>query len=80
MTLITPGIRIRVAVARAESHFPQGAGRAFVDDRQVEAQTVVLAVGGSDDIMELQLAAERLKNRLYSISADFAGPAVWRLR
>jgi len=61
--------RIRVAVARAESHFPQGAGRAFVDDRQVEAQTVVLAVGGSDDIMELQLAAERLKNRLYSISA-----------
>ena len=61
--------RIRVAVARAESRFPQGAGRAFVDDRQVDSQTVVLAVGGSDDIMELQQAAERLKNRLYSISA-----------
>jgi multidrug efflux pump subunit AcrB len=61
--------RIRVAVSRAEARFPEGAGRAIVDDRQVEALTVVLAVGGSDDIMELQLAAERLKNRLYSISA-----------
>ena len=61
--------RIRVAVARAEARFPQGAERAFVDDRQVEAQTVVLSVGGSDDIIELQQAAERLKNRLYSISA-----------
>jgi multidrug efflux pump subunit AcrB len=61
--------RIRVAVARAEARFPEGAGRAFVDDRQVDAQTVVLAVGGSDDILELQQAAERLKNRLYSISA-----------
>jgi multidrug efflux pump subunit AcrB len=61
--------RIRVAVGRAEARFPQGVGRAIVDDRQVESLTVVLAVGGSDDIMELQLAAERLKNRLYSISA-----------
>ncbi len=61
--------RIRVAVARAEARFPQGAGKAYVDDRQVDAQTVVLAVGGSDDIIELQQAAERLKNRLYSISA-----------
>ena len=61
--------KIRVAVARAEARFPQGAGQAYVDDRQVEAQTVVLAVGGSDDIIELQRAAERLKNRLYSISA-----------
>jgi len=61
--------RIRVAVARAEARFPQGVGRAFVDDRQVDAQTVVLALGGSDDVMELQQAAERLKNRLYSISA-----------
>lgn len=61
--------RIRVAVSRAEARFPDGVGKAIVDDRQVEALTVVLAIGGSDNVMELQQAAERLKNRLYSISA-----------
>lgn len=61
--------RIRVAVSRAEARFPEGTRPAIVDDRQVDALTVVLAVGGSQDIMELQQAAERLKNRLYSLKA-----------
>ncbi|MDT8319160.1 MAG: efflux RND transporter permease subunit [Xanthomonadales bacterium] len=60
--------KIRVAVARAEARFPEGVGRPVVDDRQVDALTVVLAVGGSDDIVELQAAADRLKNRLYSLT------------
>ena len=61
--------RIRVAVARAEARFPEGVLQPFVDDRQVDAATVVLAISGSDDIKELQLAAERLKNRMYSLKA-----------
>ena len=61
--------RIRVAVSRAQARFPEGVLQPVIDDRQVDASTVVLAVGGSDDIDELQLAAERLKNRLYSLNA-----------
>ncbi|MBT8047517.1 MAG: efflux RND transporter permease subunit [Xanthomonadales bacterium] len=61
--------RVRVAVARAKARFPEGVLEPFVDDRQVDAATVVLALGGSNDTMQLQLAAERLKNRLYSLSA-----------
>jgi multidrug efflux pump subunit AcrB len=66
--------RIRVAVGRAQARFPEGVLQPFVDDRQVDAATVVLAVAGSDDVKELQLAAERLKNRLYSL------PSVSRIR
>ncbi|MFC1739895.1 efflux RND transporter permease subunit, partial [Pseudomonadota bacterium] len=38
-------------------------------DRQVDSATAVLAVSGSENIDELQRAAERLKNRLYSLNA-----------
>ncbi len=61
--------RIRVAISRAQARFPAGVLEPVIDDRQVDASTVVLAVGGSEDVMELQFAAERLKNRLYSIKA-----------
>ncbi|MGD8359466.1 MAG: efflux RND transporter permease subunit, partial [Lysobacterales bacterium] len=61
--------RIRVAVARAQARFPEGVSEPVVDDRQVDAATVVLAVGGSDDLLELQQAARRLRNRLYSLGA-----------
>ena len=59
--------RVRVAVSRAQARFPEGVLQPVIDDRLGDASTVVLAVGGSDDIAELQLAAERLKNRLYSM-------------
>ncbi|MCU0988191.1 MAG: efflux RND transporter permease subunit [Xanthomonadales bacterium] len=61
--------RIRVAVSRAEARFPEGVRTPVIDDRQVDAATVVLAVGGSDDLRELQEAARQLRNRLYSLSA-----------
>jgi multidrug efflux pump subunit AcrB len=61
--------KVRVAVSRAEARFPEGVAKPTVDDRQVDATTVVLAISGSEDVVELQQAAERLKNRLYSISA-----------
>ncbi|MDX1380438.1 MAG: efflux RND transporter permease subunit, partial [Xanthomonadales bacterium] len=61
--------RIRVAVARAQARFPEGVQAPVIDDRQVDAATVVVAVGGSDDVRELQLAARLLRNRLYSLGA-----------
>ena len=61
--------RIRVAVARAQARFPEGVLPPIIDDRQVDAATVVLALSGSDDVRELQEAARRLRNRLYSLSA-----------
>jgi multidrug efflux pump subunit AcrB len=60
--------RLRVAVERARARFPDGVGVPIVDDRQVQALTAVLGISGSDDIVELQTAAERLKNRLYGLS------------
>ncbi len=61
--------RVRVAVSRAQARFPEGVLQPVIDDRQVDSSTVVLAVGGSDDIREMQLAAETLKNRLYSLNS-----------
>ncbi len=59
--------RVRVAVQRAEARFPEGVGKPIIDDRQVQALTAVLGISGSNDVIELQAAAERLKNRLYSL-------------
>jgi multidrug efflux pump subunit AcrB len=61
--------RIRVAVSRAQARFPDGVLQPIIDDRIGDASAAVFAVGGSDDVRELQLAAERLKNRLYSLNA-----------
>jgi multidrug efflux pump subunit AcrB len=61
--------RVRVAVSRAQARFPAGVSQPIIDDRLGDASTVVLAVGGSDDVVELQQAAERLRNRLYSLKA-----------
>ena len=59
--------RIRVAVSRAQARFPEGVSSPIIDDRLGDASTVVLALGGSDNIVELQKAARRLRNRLYSL-------------
>jgi len=61
--------RVRVAVERARARFPEGVGIPTLDDRQVDALTVVLGVSGSEDVVELQEGAERLKNRLYALDA-----------
>ena len=59
--------RLRVAVERARARFPEGVGVPLVDDRQVQALTAVLSLSGTNDLVELQNAAERLKNRLYGL-------------
>jgi multidrug efflux pump subunit AcrB len=61
--------RVRVAIDRARARFPEGVGTPFVDDRMIGAITVVLGITGSDDMVELQEAAERLKNRMYALDA-----------
>ncbi|GAB4188121.1 MAG: efflux RND transporter permease subunit [Wenzhouxiangellaceae bacterium] len=60
--------RIRVAVDRAATNFPEETLPPVVDDRQIDAATVVLAVTGSSDVVELQQAAETLRKRLFSLN------------
>ena len=60
--------RLRVAVERARARFPEGVGVPLVDDRQVQALTAVLSLSGTNDLVQLQNAAERLKNRLYGLN------------
>ncbi len=59
--------RIRVAVERAEQRFPDGAGPAAIEDRSMETHGIVLAVTGSDDLLELLDAARELKRELFRI-------------
>lgn len=66
--------KVRAAVTRAENRFPQGVLPVTVDDRIIDATTVVLALGGSDDMVLLQQVANRIKNRIYSL------PEVSRVR
>ncbi len=59
--------RIRVAVESAEGRFPDGAGPAVIEDRSMETHGIVLAVTGSDDLLELLEAARALKRDLFRI-------------
>jgi multidrug efflux pump subunit AcrB len=59
--------RIRVAVDRAERRFPDGAGPAAIEDRSMETHGIVLAVTGSDDLLELLDAARELRRDLFRI-------------
>ena len=59
--------RVRVAVGRAEQQFPEGVGEAIVDDRLVDNASATIAISGSDDLLQLAHAAERLKKRLYRL-------------
>lgn len=59
--------RIRVAVDRAERRFPDGAGTPVIQDRSMETHGIVLAVTGSDDLLQLLDAARRLRRDLFAI-------------
>jgi len=59
--------RVRVAVERAQQEFPDGVGQPVVDDRAVDNSSAVVVVSGSDDLLELANAADRLKKRLYAL-------------
>jgi multidrug efflux pump subunit AcrB len=59
--------RIRVAVDRAEQRFPDGAGTPVIQDRSMETHGIVLAVTGSDDLLELLDAARALRRDLFRV-------------
>ncbi|KAA0011263.1 efflux RND transporter permease subunit [Billgrantia pellis] len=59
--------RVRIAVERASRGFPDGVGEAEVNDRDSDAHGVVLAVTGSDDLLELREAAKRLRRDLFRL-------------
>ena len=59
--------RVRVAVRRAEQQFPEGVGDAVVDDRLVDNASATIAISGSDDLLQLAHAADRLEKRLYRL-------------
>jgi multidrug efflux pump len=60
--------RIRVAVSRARAKFPDGVGQAVVNDRVVDNTSAVVSISGSDDLLVLRAAAERIKKRLYQLN------------
>ncbi len=59
--------RIRVAVDRASQVFPDGVGEPVVDDRLVDNVSAVIAIRGSDDLLELAHAADRLEKKLFRL-------------
>ncbi|MCP1728332.1 multidrug efflux pump subunit AcrB [Natronospira proteinivora] len=59
--------RIRIAVDEAARQFPDAAGPASVDDRQMDTHGIVLAISGSDDLLALRAAAKRLKRDLFQL-------------
>ena len=59
--------QVRVAVARAERRLPDGAGPAEVRDRSMDTHGIVLAVTGSDDLLELVDAARQLRRDLFRV-------------
>ncbi|MGR4068992.1 efflux RND transporter permease subunit [Billgrantia sp. C5P2] len=59
--------RIRIAVDRASREFPDGVGEAEISDRDSDAHGIVLAVTGSDDLLELREAAKRLRRDLFRL-------------
>jgi multidrug efflux pump subunit AcrB len=59
--------RVRVAVRRAEQQFPEGVGDAIVDDRLVDNASATIAISGSDDLLQLAHAADRMEKRLYRL-------------
>ncbi|MCM0613225.1 efflux RND transporter permease subunit [Marinobacter sediminum] len=59
--------RVRLAMDRAKSDFPDDVGQMALDDRLIDIPAIVLAVGGSPSVTELTGVAERLKQNLSDI-------------
>ncbi|MGM0702282.1 MAG: efflux RND transporter permease subunit [Pseudomonadota bacterium] len=59
--------RVRIAVERASREFPDGVGEAEISDRDSDAHGIVLAVTGSDDLLDLREAAKRLRRDLFRL-------------
>ena len=59
--------RIRVAVSEAELKLPEGAGPIEIRDRSMDTHGIVLAVTGSDNLLELLEAARDLRRDLFQV-------------
>ncbi|MFQ3786823.1 efflux RND transporter permease subunit [Halomonas sp. A29] len=60
--------QVRIAVSRASRQFPDGVGEAEISDRDSDTHGIVLAVTGSDDLLELREAAKRLRRDLFRLT------------
>jgi multidrug efflux pump subunit AcrB/outer membrane protein TolC len=59
--------RVRQALDKARRDFPEGVGEPILDDRVMDATTVLYAVTGSADPLVLAAAADRLKDELLAV-------------
>ncbi len=59
--------RVRIAMQRAQTEFPDGVLQMTLDDRLTGLPAVVLAVAGSPSVVEMSLAAEQLKRDLLDL-------------
>lgn len=59
--------RVRIAMERAETEFPDGVAEMTLDDRLTGLPAVVLALAGDPSVVTLSLAAERLKRDLMDL-------------
>jgi len=59
--------RVRVAMDDARRDYPDGVGQARLNDRVIDASTVLLAVTGSDDPLVLVDAAKKLRKRMIGL-------------
>lgn len=58
---------IETAVSKAQEEFPEGVRRPQVNRTLADVQTLVLAITGSDDLLVLADAAERVKKKLQTV-------------
>ncbi len=59
--------QVRMAVRRAEHRLPEGAGPVTIKDRSMDSHGIVLAISGSDDLLELLEAARQLRRDLFRV-------------
>ncbi|MEM1080427.1 MAG: efflux RND transporter permease subunit [Pseudomonadota bacterium] len=60
--------RVRVALETAERKFPDGVRSAELNDRVMDPHGIVLAITGSDDLLELLEAARAMRRDLFRIN------------
>lgn len=59
---------VRRAMKTARNEYPQGVLESTLNDEMIDADTATIAVIGPRDLVQLRRAAERLKNKLYSVN------------
>ncbi len=59
--------RVRIAMQRAQTEFPDGVLEMTLEDRLIGLPAVVLAIAGSSSVVEMSLAAEQLKRDLMDL-------------